>query len=202
MKRGNSMEFKNNLRYLRKVNKMSQDELADKLGYKSFTTVQKWEDGSAFPRVNTLNKLAEIFNIDVNHLLNLDIRADQVAVPILGEVKAGYDLYANEDIYGFEYCDNREYGPGEYFYLKVKGDSMINSRIGPGDLVYVRKQNYLDDKDMGVFLLDNNEVTIKRIAINKNSITLKASNPNYPDRKFKPDEVKILGKVLHNKVLF
>ena len=196
------MEFKNNLRYLRKVNRMSQDELAEKLGYKSFTTVQKWEDGSAFPRVSTLNRIADIFNIDVDHLLNLDIRTQRVAVPILGEVKAGYDLYANEDIYGFEYADNREYGPGEYFYLKVKGDSMIDARIGPGDIVYVRKQDYLDDKDVGVFLLENNEVTIKRIAIGKNSITLKAANPDYPDRRFRPDEVRILGKVLHSKVLF
>ena len=196
------MEFKENLRYLRHTNKMSQDELAEKLGYKSFTTVQKWEDGTAFPRVNTLNKIADIFNIDVDHLLNINVRSDLVEVPILGEVKAGYDLYANEDIYGFEYCNNKEYGPGEYFYLKVKGDSMINERIGEGDIVYVKKQNYLDDKDMGVFLLDNNEVTIKRIAYGKNNITLKAANPKYPDRSFKENEIKILGKVLHNKVLF
>ena len=196
------MEFKDNLRYLRKSNHMSQDELADKLGYKSFTSVQKWEDGTAFPRVSTLNKIAEIFDVDVDHLLNLNIRTSQVAVPILGEVKAGYDMYANEDIYGYEYCNNSEYGPGEYFYLKVKGDSMIDMRIGEGDIVYVRKQNYLDDKDIGVFLLDNNEVTIKKASFNEDSITLKAANPAYPDRSFAPDEVKILGKVLHNKVLF
>ena len=196
------MEFKENLRYLRKVNKMSQDELADKLGYKSFTTVQKWEDGTAFPRVSTLNRMAEIFDIDVDHLLNLNIRSTQVAVPILGEVKAGYDMYANEDIYGYEYCNNSEYGPGEYFYLKVKGDSMIDLRIGEGDIVYVHKQDYLDDKDIGVFLLDNNEVTIKKILYGDNKLTLKAANPAYPDRSFAPDEVRILGKVLHNKVLF
>ena len=196
------MEFKDNLRYLRRTNKMSQNELADKLGYKSFTTVQKWEDGSAFPRVSTLKKIADIFDIDVDHLLNLNIRTNQVAVPILGEVKAGYDLYANEDIYGFEYCNNNEYGPGEYFYLKVKGDSMIDERIGQGDIVYVKKQDYLDDKDMGVFLLENNEVTIKRVRFSKTGITLHAANKKYPDRKFKSDEVKILGKVLHNKILF
>ena len=196
------MEFKENLRYLRRVNKMSQDELAEKLGYKSFTTVQKWEDGTAFPRVNTLNKMADIFNIDVDHLLNINVRTDMVEVPILGEVKAGYDLYANEDIYGYEYCNNKQYGPGEYFYLKVKGDSMINDRISEGDIVYVRKQNYLDDKDIGVFLLDNNEVTIKRINIGKDKITLKAANDKYPDRSFKENEIQILGKVLHNKILF
>ena len=196
------MEFKDNLRYLRKVNKMSQDTLAEKLGYKSFTTVQKWEDGSAFPRVSTLKKIAEIFDIDLDHLLNLNIRTDKVAVPIIGEVKAGYDLYANEDIYGFEYCNNNEYGSGEFFYLKVKGDSMIDVRIGQGDIVYIKKQNYLDDNDIGVFLLDNNEVTIKRVKFDKDDIILKAANKNYADRRFKSDEIKILGKVLHNKVLF
>jgi len=196
------MEFKNNLRYLRRSNSMSQDELAEKLGYKSFTTVQKWEDGTAFPRVATLKKIADIFDIDVDHLLNLDIRTEQVAVPIVGEVKAGYDLYANEDIYGYEYLSNKEYGPGEYFYLKVKGDSMIDLRIGEGDIVYVRKQDYLNDKDIGVFLLDNNEVTIKKVSFGKNDITLKAANSKYPDRKFGKDEIKILGKVLHSKVLF
>ena len=196
------MEFKDNLRYLRKANKMSQDLLAEKLGYKSFTTVQKWEDGTAFPRVSTLKKIADIFNIDVDHLLNLNVRTEQVEVPIIGEVKAGYDLYANQDIYGYEYCNHKEYGPGEYFYLKVKGDSMIDLRIGEGDIVYVKKQDYLDNKDIGVFLLENNEVTIKRALINKNSITLKAANPKYKDRNYRNDEVKILGKVLHNKVLF
>ena len=196
------MEFKENLRYLRYQNEMSQDKLAELLGYKSFTTVQKWEDGTAFPRVKTLQKIAQIFDIDVNHLLNVDVRNEKVAVPILGEVKAGYDLYANEDIFGFEYCNTKEYGAGEFFYLKVKGDSMTDYRIFEGDIVYVKKQNYLDNKDIGVFLLDNNEVTIKKALINKNSITLKAGNSAYEDRKFKPDEVKILGKVLHNKILF
>ncbi|MCR4632877.1 MAG: helix-turn-helix domain-containing protein [Erysipelotrichaceae bacterium] len=196
------MEFKDNLRYLRRTNHMSQDELAARLGYKSFTTVQKWEDGTAFPRVSTLKKISDIFEVDVDHLLNLNIRTSQVAVPIVGEVKAGYDMYADENIYGYEYCNNSEYGPGEYFYLKVKGDSMIGLRIGEGDIVYVRKQDYLNDKDIGVFLLDNNEVTIKKASFSGDKLTLKAANPAYEDRSFSFDQVRILGKVLHNKVLF
>ena len=147
------MEFKENLRFLRYANNMSQDELADKLGYKSFTTVQKWEDGSAFPRVKTLNMIADIFDVDVDHLLNLNIRNDQVAVPILGEVKAGYNMYADENIMGYEYINNNEYGPGEYFYLRVKGDSMIDLRIGDGDMVFVRKQDYIEADSSA----DNNE---------------------------------------------
>ena len=196
------MKFKENLRYLRRSNNMSQDKLAEILGYKSFTTVQKWEDGSAFPKVENLNRLASIFNVELDHLLNVDLVASKTKVPVLGEVKAGYDMYANEEILGYEYLSNSEYKPGEYFYLKVKGDSMINNRICDGDEVYVRKQDYLDNNDLGVFLLDNNEVTIKRIKYDNKQIILKAANPKYEDRTFKEDEVKILGKVLHNKVVF
>ena len=65
---------------------------------------------------------------------------------------------------------------------------MVDLRICEGDIVYVKKQDYLDNKDVGVFLLDNNEVTIKKAMINKNSITLKAANPKYKDRNFKNDE--------------
>lgn len=196
------MKFKDNLRFLRHVSKMSQNELAEKLGYKSFTTVQKWEDGTSFPKVENLNKLSEIFNVELDHLLNVDLRNEKASVPILGEVKAGYNLYLNQEIFGYEYCDISEYGPGEYYYLKVKGDSMIDDRIGDGDIVYVHSQDYLSDNDVGVFLIDNDEVTIKRIKFSKDLITLKASNKKYEDRKFKPEDVKILGKVLHNKVLF
>ena len=90
------MKFKENLRYLRHSNNMSQEDLAKKFGYKSFTTVQKWEDGTAFPKIENLNKIAQIFNVELDHLLNVDLRTNKVKVPVLGEVKAGYDLYADE----------------------------------------------------------------------------------------------------------
>lgn len=196
------MKFKENLRYLRHSNNMSQEDLAKKFGYKSFTTVQKWEDGTAFPKIENLNKIAQIFNVELDHLLNVDLRTNKVKVPVLGEVKAGYDMYINEEILGYEYLNNNEYTPGEYFYLKVKGDSMINDRICEGDIVYVRKQDYLENNDLGVFIIDNDEVTIKRIEYRDDGVVLKASNKKYSDRYFDNDNIKILGKVLHNKVLF
>ena len=57
------MEFQKNLRYLRYQNNMSQDKLAELLGYKSFTTIQKWEDGTSFPHIENLNELSKIFNV-------------------------------------------------------------------------------------------------------------------------------------------
>ena len=195
------MKFKDNLRFLRRTNGISQDDLAATLGYKSFTTVQKWEDGTSFPKVSNLNKLATLFNVDLDDLLNADLSKNPaVAVPVLGEVKAGYDMYADENILGFEYMNNEEYKQGDYFYLKVKGDSMINERIEDGDMVYVKRQDYLSNNDIGVFLINGNEVTIKKFMKKNNSITLKAGNPEYPDRTFKDSDIKILGKAVHVKV--
>ena len=57
-----------NIRFLRTKKGYSQDDIANKLGYKSFTTIQKWESGVSEPPLKALKKLSEIFNIDMNDL--------------------------------------------------------------------------------------------------------------------------------------
>ncbi|MCR0264215.1 helix-turn-helix domain-containing protein [[Clostridium] innocuum] len=67
------MSFANNLKYLRKQKNYSQDYLAEQLGYKSFTTIQKWESGIAEPSVDVLKKLADMFNVSMDELLNEEL---------------------------------------------------------------------------------------------------------------------------------
>lgn len=67
------MYFSKNIRYLRKSRTMSQEELANILGYKSFTTIQKWESGVAEPPFSMVNKIADIFQVSVNQLVYEDI---------------------------------------------------------------------------------------------------------------------------------
>ncbi|MCR0349380.1 transcriptional regulator [Erysipelotrichaceae bacterium AF15-26LB] len=67
------MSFSNNLKYLRKQKNYSQDFLAEQLGYKSFTTIQKWESGIAEPSVDVLKKLAKMFNVSMDELLNEEL---------------------------------------------------------------------------------------------------------------------------------
>lgn len=69
------MNFSNNLRYLRKQRGISQDALADKLGYKSFTTIQKWESGVSEPSVSTLKIIANIFGVSMDQMINEDLSA-------------------------------------------------------------------------------------------------------------------------------
>lgn len=70
------MSFSNNLKYLRKQKNYSQDYIAEQLGYKSFTTVQKWESGIAEPSVDVLKKLARMFDVSMDELLNEDLTND------------------------------------------------------------------------------------------------------------------------------
>lgn len=59
-----------NIRYLRKTKEMTQDQLAEALGYKSYTTIQKWETGISEPPLKVVRKIADIFNVDINDMTN------------------------------------------------------------------------------------------------------------------------------------
>ena len=65
-----------NLKYLRLKYNYSQDEIAAKFGYKSYTTVQKWEMGVAEPSVEKLRELAKMYNVSMNDLLTRNLETD------------------------------------------------------------------------------------------------------------------------------
>ena len=204
------MYFKENLRYLRKKYHISQNELADEFGYKSFTTVQKWEDGTSMPKMTMLQKLADYFNISMEKLINQDLSAEQlsaVRIPVLGTVKAGYDLFADQQIEDYEWVSADEARGGEYFYLDVVGDSMKNARILEGDRVYIHRQNSVDNGQIAVVLLDNDEVTLKRVFYRDGNMILQPENEDYepvviPFRDVMERKVQILGRLVHNKITY
>lgn len=68
-----------NIRYLRKKRGLSQEDIADKLGYKSYTTIQKWETGVAEPSVLVVRKLADLFGVSLQAITTEDIEARELA---------------------------------------------------------------------------------------------------------------------------
>ena len=72
-----NMFFKENVRFLRKLKGISQNEFADILGYKSFTTVQKWEDGTSYPSLPVVSQIADYFHVSVDFLLGREKTALQ-----------------------------------------------------------------------------------------------------------------------------
>lgn len=121
-----------------------------------------------------------------------------VRIPIYGVIRAGEPIYATENIEGYDYVPEHEAKHGDYFYLRVTGDSMIGSRIHPGDLVYVRKQSDVDNGDIAV-VLNGEDATLKRVFKTDGKIILQPDNPKYQPKVFTRGDIKILGKVLHVK---
>ena len=77
------MMFSKNLRYLRKKKGWSKETLAEKLGYKSFTTIQKWETGSSEPSVSIVKEISSIFGVTMDNLINSDMQENCDKVPKL-----------------------------------------------------------------------------------------------------------------------
>jgi transcriptional regulator with XRE-family HTH domain len=72
------MYLAKNLRYLRLKNGLSQDYIADRLGYKSYTTIQKWEMGISEPSLGILSKLSALYNVDMDAMYSMDLEMDSL----------------------------------------------------------------------------------------------------------------------------
>jgi repressor LexA len=195
------MSLGHRLRQFRKEKNMSQDELADFLGYKSFTTIQKWEKDQAVPPIHVLERLSRLFEVNISDLLAEANHRRRV--PIVGIVAGGSPITAVENWIG-EYDVELPDLHHEYFYLRVVGDSMIEARIYPGDDLFVRKQSSVNHGEIAVVLIDQ-EATVKRILFKGNNIILKPENTKYEPIVYTPEEIEskkiqILGKVLHNRI--
>ena len=121
------------------------------------------------------------------------------ALPIIGTVTAGPNGLAYSEQLGEERVDEGDTnGGGSYFWLSVKGDSMIGEGIIPGDLALVREQPDIESGELGVVIVNGEEGTLKRVYKKENSIVLQSANAAYPPRIFSGPELNsicIVGKV-------
>jgi SOS regulatory protein LexA len=116
-------------------------------------------------------------------------------VPLLGTIAAGQPIYADEAEKTYIQIN------GDFqidFCLRVKGDSMIDARINDGDLVFVRKQPYVDNGEIAVILIDD-EATLKRFYKTDDGVILKPDNCKYQPMFYTKEDfkdIRILGKAI------
>ena len=118
---------------------------------------------------------------------------------IVDMLKAGYDLWTNQDVEGYLEVGKSDAERGDYF-LRVVGDSMVGSHIYEDDLVFVQQCNSVNSGDITIVMIDE-EVTIKKVYFKNDNLILVASNLKYDDRYFDQEEIErqniqIIGKVL------
>lgn len=122
---------------------------------------------------------------------NEGMRAPQtVAVPLVGNIAAGSPIIAEENITDYLDFPKSLLGRGEYFALKVRGDSMTGAGIENGDIAVIQKQNVARDGEIVAALLED-EATLKRFKKGQGSVQLIAENPAY--KPIVAKDVQILG---------
>ena len=122
--------------------------------------------------------------------------AEAVSLPLYGKIAAGTPIEAMRDNQACVNVPASLLGRGEHYALTVEGDSMIDAGIFDGDTVIIHRCQTADAGTIVVALVDDNEVTLKRLRRKGGSIALEAANPNYETRIFPPDRVKVQGKLV------
>ena len=167
-------------------NDLSHLDVANKVGV-SLSTYYRWINGESTKlKRNTIERLSNVLECDIDSIIEETNRIK----PILGKVKAGYDLIAQQDIEGYVELGKADAQKGDYF-LRVKGDSMEGSHIYDGDLLYVQICSEVPSGSIAVVLIGD-EATVKKVKYKNDLMILEASNPKYEARYFTVKEVETI----------
>lgn len=191
----------------------TQTELAELLGYKSRSSINKIEvEGRDIPRSSVI-KFAKALDVTPAYLMgwedepkpeqSLYDRFDNLhpvklkRFPLLGEIACGKPIYAEEDHESYVSADADIRAD---FCLKAKGDSMINADIHDGDVVFIRSQSMVENGEIAAVIIED-EATLKRVYYDRenNRLQLIAENPKYAPLVYmgkELDYIRILGKAV------
>lgn len=191
------MEISQKIYALRTSYNLTQTEFA-KIAGVSDKAVSAWENGSRDPKVKPIQRICDHFGIDINSFIDKDndiYKPDLPSnvfpienfkkVPLIGTIACGTPILAEENI--TDYID----APGHIradFALTCKGDSMINAGINDGDIVYIRKQQTVENGQIAAVMVGEDEATLKRFYLVDGVVTLNAENPAYPPKVFVGEE--------------
>ena len=119
--------------------------------------------------------------------------SNEKEIPVLGNIAAGTPVEAiQNEVSRIPLPSNIEKN-GEFFGLKVQGDSMIEAGINDGDTVIVKKADTAENGKIVVALIDDHEAMLKRIRRKGKTVALESANRNYETKIFGPDRVKVQG---------
>lgn len=199
------MNLANNIKYYRKLNKLTQADLASKLDVAP-TAISAWEVGRNKPLMDKIEMMSELFDIRKSDLLGDELlpnnlimvdRASVVRVPVLGTIKCGQPILAEENITGYREELSDRLPSGNLFYLRSQGDSMLPT-IPEGSLVLIREQPTVEYGEVAAVLVNGDtEATLKRVKKQGDIVMLIADNPDYPPYVITKDNpARIIGKAV------
>ncbi len=209
--------FGDRFKDLRLEKNLTQQQLAE-MFYTKKSSISRYENNLQIPEIDSLQKFADFFHVSIDYLLcRSNIKNGEllktaylpkkiVELPILGVVRAGEPLYAQQNLLGYSSIDAALVPSGECFYLRVKGDSMNMSNIVDNQLVMIRRQQEVENGEIALVLVGDEDATIKKLYRSDATITLMphSSNPEYPPRiiNLEKDTFRVIGKVVGTFISF
>lgn len=215
--------FSDKLSELMKSRNVSDEKLGELVGVNR-TTITRWRSGERSPKMEKLPEIASIFGVDprffvgeynnksieyiynqlntnrqekvynfAEHQLN---EQNRKVVPMLGATAANpTELSYGDTVYGESITtDVPKKADGA---LVVKGDSM-EPMFSDGSIVFYRQQANVENGDLAIIEIDGDGVTFKKVYFNydENIVILRSLNSKYEDREMKPEEIRVIGKVI------
>ena len=181
---------------------MSMSELGRRVGIAK-SAISRYFNGTRELPLNKIGDFASVLHTTPDYLLGIDYEPPKpqgLKIPVLGTVAAGIPISAVEDILDYEEVPQSWENQGEFFALKIKGDSM-EPRMESGDVVIVKQQPDANSGDTIIVLVNGDDATCKRLQKTDNGIMLVSTNPKYPPMFYSTEDIQtkpvvILGKVV------
>ena len=203
------LELYKNIKRRRQQLKMTQTDLALKMGYADKSMIAKIEKGNVDLPQSKILAFANVLETTPGELMGWDYEAeptetvdniyklDKIKLPFLGKVACGEPIYADEDRESYVMVGT---DIKVDFCLQCQGDSMVNARIHDGDIVFVKKTDIVENGAIAVVIIDD-EATLKRFFYyrEQNLVILKPENPKYQDIILtgeQLEQVKVIGKAV------
>lgn len=167
------LELYKNIKRRRQQLKMTQTDLALKMGYADKSMIAKIEKGNVDLPQSKILAFANVLETTPGELMGWDYEAeptetidniyklDKIKLPMLGKVACGEPIFADEDRESYIMIGT---DIGADFCLQCQGDSMINARIHDGDIVFVKKTDIVENGEIAVVIIDD-EATLKKILL-------------------------------------
>ena len=203
---GNKTVMAENIKFYMQIHEENRKELS-KLFDVPYTTLCDWINGKTYPRIDKIELMARHWEIEKADLVEPPRqKKNKFIIPVLGKVVAGYPIEAVENIIDYEEISETMARQGEFFALRIQGDSM-QPKFSEGDVVIVRKQETVDNGDIAIIMVNGDEATIKKIQRFDGGINLIPTNPayniiTYTNKEIIDLPVKCLGKVVELRAKF
>lgn len=197
------MNFGEKIKDLRTKKDWTQEFVANKLQI-SVPALSRYESGTYEPKsLSIVSDFAKLYGVTTDYLLGMNLNFDSICedvapIPVYGKISAGQPLEMQENIIGTVFIPIEQAHKGSYFALEVTGDSM-DKIIPDGSRVVVRRQEELENGELGVIVVNGYDATIKRFERDNDWVFLypESNNPEHKIQRYNLNEtpISILGKV-------